>query len=336
MDYNSINTDKIQVLKDVKGEKERDWKGKKMRNTNLVGSLERLHLTSKVERAKDCGNYLEFKKFDDDTKKLHRAYFCKVRLCPMCAWRRSLKVFGQVSKIMDEMTKEKEYRFLFLTLTCKNVPADELTEQINLMFKAFQRLSQRKAFRKAVKGFFRALEITYNNDTDEYHPHFHIILAVKPYYFERKEYYIKHAEWRELWRKSLRVDYDPQVNIKAIKNDTSEKTAKAVAEVSKYTVKDDDYIIKNKDGEIDEIKTDELVSVLDRVLHRRRLVTFGGIFKELHKVLNLDDVEQSDDLINTDIDDEIRGDLNYIIETYSWNIGFKNYIKIAERQADTE
>ncbi len=223
MDYNSINTDKIQVLKDVKGEKERDWKGKKMRNTNLVGSLERLHLTSKVERAKDCGNYLEFKKFDDDTKKLHRAYFCKVRLCPMCAWRRSLKVFGQVSKIMDEMTKEKEYRFLFLTLTCKNVPADELTEQINLMFKAFQRLSQRKAFRKAVKGFFRALEITYNNDTDEYHPHFHIILAVKPYYFERKEYYIKHAEWRELWRKSLRVDYDPQVNIKAIKNDTSEK-----------------------------------------------------------------------------------------------------------------
>ncbi len=69
---------------------------------------------------------------------------------------------------------------------------------------------------------------------------------------------------------------------------------------------------------------------------KSRLVTFGGIFKELHKVLNLDDVEQSDDLINTDIDDEIRGDLNYIIETYSWNIGFKNYIKIAERQADIE
>ena len=58
----------------------------------------------------------------------------------------------------------------------------------------------------------------------------------------------------------------------------------------------------------------------------RRLTAFGGILKEYHKKLNLDDAEDGD-LVNTD-NEELREDLEYIIERYSWNIGYKQYLRV--------
>lgn len=77
--------------------------------------------------------------------------------------------------------------------------------------------------------------------------------------------------------------------------------------------------------------TDEVVDTLDTALHRKRLVSFGFVFKEVHKKLNLDDTEDGD-LKNTDNDDEIRSDLFSVILRYQWNIGIKNYklVEIAE------
>ncbi len=59
-------------------------------------------------------------------------------------------------------------------------------------------------------------------------------------------------------------------------------------------------------------------------LHRKRLTSFGFIFKDVHKNLNLDDTEDGD-LINTDNEEELREDLTEIILRYQWNVGFKNY-----------
>lgn len=62
-------------------------------------------------------------------------------------------------------------------------------------------------------------------------------------------------------------------------------------------------------------------------LKNRRLTAFGGEFKKVHKLLNLDDAEK-DDLINTDNEeDEIREDIESVIERYRWHIGIKQYIK---------
>lgn len=263
-----------------------------------------------------CGEYLEFAYESEESLqgKLHRAFFCKDRLCPMCAWRRTLKVFAQASAVMTEAT-EQGYKFIFLTLTVKNVKSDELDNTIKKMNDAFSKMRRRKKF-NSIKGFFKALEITYNKDTDEYHPHFHCILAVKPSYFKKN--YISQQEFTDLWKDVMDLDYTPIVHVEAFKAATKKELAKSTAEAAKYTVKDSDYLLKDKNNEIDINRTDKVVKTLVEALHGKRLIAWGGVLKDIHKQLNLDDSEDGD-LVITSVEDEAGA--AFIIRKYSWRVG---------------
>ena len=324
-----LSSDNIILQDKTSNGKINDWHGKKLNNEHLMDSYFRLQYFNKANRVKQCGSFLEFRRYHDDTLKLNKANFCKVRLCPICSWRRSLKIFGQVSKLMNEVTKDENIEFIFLTLTAKNCNGSELSDTIDLMMNGFKLLTKTKQFKSNVLGYFRALEVTHNLQTDSksydtYHPHFHCILAVDKYYF--KNNYINQATWTSIWKKALKIDYTPIVHVTRFKNHSGNGMAKAIAETAKYTVKDKDYIVKDDNDIVDEMLTDSAVEVLDKALSSRRLTAFGGLFKLLHKELNLDDPE-SGDLVNTD-NDEIRQDLDYVIERYLWNIGYKQYYKI--------
>lgn len=312
-----------------------DWQGKKLRTIELADSYRRLgeEFKSKQYRVSDCGTFLEFKRFiNDNSMKLNKANFCKVRLCPMCSWRRSLKIYGQVSKIMDEVVKNEDLEFIFLTLTTRNCEGQDLSNTIDNIFNAFNKMTKRVKFKKSVKGYFRALEVTHNLNImsdwfDTYHPHLHCILVVNKSYFKKPDIYITQEEWTSLWKDVLKVDYTPIVDVRRFKDRNGKGIEKSIAETAKYTVKSDDYIIKDDvTDEIIETLTDDAVLVLDKALANRRLVAFGGILKEYHKKLNLDDMEDGD-LVNTDNED-LREDLEFIIERYSWNIGYKQYYKV--------
>lgn len=306
-----------------------DWKNKKLTSLEVSNSYYRIYedlnlsrYKKKAYRVKDCGSFLQFKVFNDGRKKLHSGDFCKDRLCSMCNWRRSLKIYGQVSKIMDKLLDDKKYRFLFLTLTCKNVCGDDLSITLDTLFYAYKKLALKTKFKKSIKGWFRALEITHNLHDDTFHPHFHVILCVDSGYFKKSDLYITQDDWTRFWKDCMEVDYTPIVDIRTFKSSSNKDIGKSVAESAKYTVKDTDYIIKN-----DEEYTDRTVLTLDNAMYKRRLTAFGGIFKKLHKELSLDD-NIDGDLVNTNNDDEeIREDLNYIIESYKWNIGYSNYVK---------
>ena len=313
----------IEVLKDInKNGKDNNWKERKESNLKLADSYKRLGF-KKYYRVVDCSTFLEFGVTKSSNLKLLKANFCKVRLCPMCAWRRSLKIFGQVSKVMDYVERNYNYRYIFLTLTVKNCYGEDLKDTLDLMTKSFNKLSERKAFKQAVKGYFRSLEITYNKKDNTYHPHFHLILAVNKNYFTDDRTYLSQEKWTNLWKESLKVDYTPVVDVRRVKSKNKD-FGKVVAETAKYTVKADDYLIKDEDGKIDEELTDNVVKTLDKALHRKRLVSFGFIFKEIHKMLKLDDAEDGS-LENTDNEDKLRDDLTDIILRYQWNIGIKNY-----------
>ncbi|MGU9141323.1 protein rep [Clostridium perfringens] len=302
-----------------KNGKEIDWEGKKLKNLELAESYKRLGL-KKAYRVEECGTLLSFKIIDEDLKKLFKANFCKDRLCPMCTWRRSMKIFGQVSKVMDRALEDKEYRFLFLTLTVRNCTGEELSNEIDRMFNSLKLLFQRKEVKKIVIGFFRGLEVTYNEEYDTYHPHFHIILMVNKSYFKKSDKYLTQKDWTNLWKDCLKVDYTPIVNVKAFKTASKEQTRKSICEVAKYTVKDNDYLFEDIE------MTDNTVAILNNALKSRRLIAFGKKFRKIHKELNLDDAEKGD-LINTDVDDTIRPEIEEIIENYKWNFGVKQYFK---------
>lgn len=319
----NYKADRNGILKDInKTGKDNNWKERKKDNLNLADSYKRLG-EKKYYRVIDCSTFLEFGVTKTSSLKLLQANFCKVRLCPMCAWRRSLKIFGQVSKVMDQVEKNYNYRYIFLTLTVKNCYSEDLKDTLDLMTKSFNKLSERKAFKKAIKGYFRSLEITYNKQDNTYHPHFHLILAVNKSYFTDKDYYLSQENWTRLWKESLQVDYKPVVDVRRVKS-KDKNFSKIIAETAKYTVKSEDFLIKKEDGKIDEALTDEVVATLDKALHRKRLVSFGFLFKDIHRQLKLDDAENGD-LKKTDNEDELRDDLTDIILRYQWNIGIKNY-----------
>lgn len=273
----------------------------------------------KAQRLKECATELSFIPQDNGRMKLETANFCRVRLCPMCGWRRGLKVFAHTKSIMDGINSERQLSYILVTLTCKNVPGEELGATIDSFMIAWDRMIKCKRVKQAIKGFYRGMEITHNidfksKDYDTFHPHFHCVFAVNPSYFTSRDYITQH-EWTSLWKRSMRLDYTPIVDVRRIKGSTAE----AVSEVAKYAVKSADYIIP-EDWDL----TIDTVRLLDKVLNKRRFVAYGGIFKEWHKKLNLDD-EQDGDLVCFDSAHETKATVSKV--WYSWSTGYNQYIK---------
>lgn len=320
-----------EILKDYSSTgKERPWKLHKQENLQLVKIYKtarekniNLITDSRLFDLEHCADTLLFAENAEGKKKLKSANFCRLRLCPMCQWRRSLKMFGQVQTITDKiLERDKSTRFLFATFTVKNVDAENLETCINILNNKFLYLvSRNKTFAPAKKlkqnllGYLKAVEVTYNTKDKTYHPHLHVIFAVKSTFFKNKQNYMTKKEWIELWQQALGVDYKPQTDIRAIKSGT----AKAVAEVAKYPVKTAPILSLPDDEAVEVLKT------LTLSLHKKRFVAYGGIFKTIKQELKLTDVETDKDLVNVNTEQQER--FNAVIAVlFKYNFKFGCYI----------
>jgi plasmid rolling circle replication initiator protein Rep len=320
-----------EILKDYSSTgKERPWKLHKQENLQLVKIYKtarekniNLITDSRLFDLEHCADTLLFAENAEGKKKLKSANFCRLRLCPMCQWRRSLKMFGQVQMITDKiLERDKSTRFLFATFTVKNVDAENLETCINILNNKFLYLvSKNKTFAPAKKlkqnllGYLKAVEVTYNTKDKTYHPHLHVIFAVKSTFFKNSNNYMTKKEWIELWQKALNVDYKPQTDIRAIKTNTG----KAIAEVAKYPVKTAPILSLPDDEAVEVLKT------LTLSLNKKRFVSYGGIFKTIKQELKLQDVETDKDLVNTDIEQQER--FNAVTAVlFKYNFKFGCYI----------
>ncbi|HHW7839959.1 TPA: protein rep [Staphylococcus aureus] len=312
-----------ETLKDMtKNGKQRPWREKKIDNVSYADILEILKI-KKAYNVKQCGNILEFKPSDDGCLKLYKTWFCKSKLCPVCNWRRAMKNSSQAQKVIEEVVKEKpKARWLFLTLSTKNsISGEHLDQSLKEMSKAFNKLKMYAKVKKNLVGFMRSTEVTVNKKDGSYNQHMHVLLCVENSYFKNKENYITQVEWVKLWQKALQVDYKPVANIKAIKpNKKGDKDIQAaIKETSKYSVKSSDYLTGNHE------KDAEIVSDLEQGLHRKRMLSYGGLLKQKHKILNLDDAENGD-LIKTSDDDAITDEEEKAHSiTAIWNFEKQNY-----------
>ena len=275
------------------------------------------------ERINGCSGRLEFG-YDiaDDgipKLKLRRAFFCRVRTCPVCQWRRSLvwraKAFKFLPKVVEAYPK---HRFIYLTLTVKNCQIGDLRATLTRMNKAWAKLILRKKW--PAVGWIRSVEVT-RGKNDSAHPHFHCLLMVIPSYFSGKTYLSK-ATWAELWKESMQIDYDPIVDIRVVKpkKDGTQETLDAILDTIKYSVKPSDLIGDNRKG-IQE-KDREWLIELTTQLHKTRAVATGGILKEYLKDLENDEPV---DLIHVNEDGE-QEDATGISVIFDWQQKCKKYL----------
>ena len=311
------------TLKDIsKSGKQRPWKEKKIDNVSYSEILDILKL-KKAHNVKQCGSVLEFKPTEEGYLKLYKTWFCKSKLCPVCNWRRAMKNSYQAQRVIEEVVKEKpKARWLFLTLSTKNaIDGETLEQSLKHLTKAFDRLSRYKKVSKNLVGFLRSTEVTVNKNDGSYNQHMHILLCVESKYFRGSENYISQNEWVDLWQKALQVDYRPVANIKAIKpNKKGDKDIQAaIKETSKYSVKSSDYLTSNQE------KNQEIVKDLEQGLYRKRMLSYGGLLKQKHKILNLDDAEDGN-LINTSDEDKTTDEEEKAHSiTAIWNFEKQNY-----------
>lgn len=239
------------------------------------------------QRIDNCGGILVFtEKADlvtgDQVYKLKIARFCRVRHCPVCQWRKQMawraRFFDALPLIRQDYPTA---RFIFMVLTVKTCPLDELRDTLTWMNKSWELLSKRKVF--PAIGWLKTVEVTRSKD-DYAHPHFNALMMVPPNYFSRN--YLSHERWRELWRDCLKVNYLPQVNVQAIKpaKDPFDQAAadhlmKSLCETIKYSVKPSDLIGDPNDSEHLEFDRDWLLRLTGQ-LHKTRAVAVGGAFRK--------------------------------------------------------
>jgi len=289
-----------------------------------------------AERVENCATWLEFYVLGDK-RELKNANFCKLRLCPMCTARGAIVRARLLSRVMDTVEAEHPgMQYIFVTLTIRNVTGDNLGAALSQLTEGWRRLTNQRPIKLALKGWFRAIEITRNTEPGKwygtYHPHIHAIFAVEEDYFKRTAgKYLTHDDLVERWQQVLRVDYKPTVNVKATyekrrkkgqdkKPGEDEASRGAVLEAAKYATKDSDYLN-------DMISDEEAVQVVrdyTRALHHRRLTAFGGWMKDVAQRLQADDLDHVDLL--RDDDNIIREDMAEMVEEYGWHFGAGDYV----------
>jgi len=321
--------------------KDKPWDAHKDQSRQVSSIYTQAENEKYAERIWECSQSLEFRVLTDDKQqthlKLHSARFCRVRLCPVCQWRRSMMWRARFLKALPKICGDyPKGRFIFLTLTVRNCRLEDLRETIAWMNTSWLKMIKRKNF--PALGWIKCIEVTRSED-DMAHPHFHCLLMVNQTYFSRG--YISQADWSKMWKECLKVDYTPIVNIKRVKerkqkrkqivdsvNDSNVNNCNnttvdnpvddiiaGVLETIKYSVKPDD-LIGTKTAKT---SPQDWLAELTRQLHKTRSIALGGIFKEY---LSEDEPE---DLINADIEEETDLDeeeYNYIFE---WREVMKRY-----------
>lgn len=301
----SNSTDAL-ALSDL-SERDKPWDKHRSNADKVANHYRSSEFKQYARRIDFCSQLLDFCLVPDASEgelklKLSSARFCRVRTCPVCQWRRSLMWKAKAYKVLPKIVKDfPSYRWLFVTLTVKNCQITELKDTLIWMNKSWQRLTQLKAW--PAEGWLRSTEVTRGRDGSA-HPHFHCLLMVKPGYFGKN--YVKQAEWVEMWMRSLRINYNPVLDVQALKK--GQQPMQLVPELLKYCVKESDLVADR-----------EWFLELTQQLHKMKAVVVGGVLRQYLAELE----KEPEDLINEDKEGEGGLDEGHLY--FGWKRKVKKY-----------
>lgn len=229
-----------------------------------------------VGRLAVCGDFLMFLKSASGGHRLKKANLCENRFCPLCSNVRARKNAVIILELLQYAREIKKVEFIFVTLTAPNVTGDQLDEEITKFNKAFKELMRSKEFEKISKGYIRKLEVTYNQEANTYHPHFHIVVAVNKSYFTSRDY-INIEMLKQLWRKYKQDETIEAVDMQKVRMGS----IKEVMEMATYSAKSKDLF---ENGQ-------EVFDTFYNALRGKQEITYAGLFKDLKKLRDSGELE---------------------------------------------
>lgn len=214
---------------------------------------------------------------------------CRKRWCQTCNRIKTAELINGYKKPLQELQAEEN--LYFITLTTKTVKAGKLSDEIKKRYKAFTRIKDnlRKNYGIKLVGA-RKLEVTYNEVSNEYHPHFHFIQQGK-----------REAELlQKLWLEQFPQASDKAQDIRLIDANDSDN----LVEIFKYATKQ-------------AVKDTATAQALHNIYHalngKRTFQTYGKLKKVIEPKEAMDEINEADFIPTAD-------------DIYVYDIGLKDYL----------
>ena len=252
-DNKSYSLDTLEVTSDYcLTENHKTQYGRAIRKYHQIAKLKQIIDVVSEDRKK-----IYWKTYHCDRVKLQegtklKGSLCRKRWCQHCNRIKTAELLGAYHKPLQDLDT-----LFFVTLTAPTVKGRQLKSEIKKRYKAFTRIKDniRKTYNIKIEGI-RKTEVTYNEKTDKYHPHFHLIVK------GRREAELIQSLW---------LNQFDTANIKAQDiREIDTKDSNNLIEIFKYATKD---ITKNE-------TTARAMDTIYRALEGIRTIqTYGSIRK---------------------------------------------------------
>ncbi len=284
-----ISTDKKpEENPDTLTTKVNQWADHKKLAANVARKIAALGPDKKgrAERMANCAQQIVYQHCRDcDTYSVKRTNLCRDRFCPVCNWRLSLQRYVNMTRMIEHIGDNEGRSYSLITLTVQNCAAENLSLTLKLMADTWNRILQRKVMKEKAIGWARSVEVTYQPKDNTLHPHYHVIVC-----WEGQAH---HDSLIKAWLDSCAKD-GLIANIKGQEahslytryDDTGDAMTHAILETFKYACKSRD---------LSDMPLGTFRQLVD-ALAGKRLVAFGGIFKQAAQDLrvNMEEVEQDE------------------------------------------
>lgn len=162
------------------------------RQSVLNAFLQQPHLyADRARRLRSCGDNAWLYRHKTNRSVRLATNFCHDRWCPACQRSRRHTVATILTETVSaaaKQTPERGVSLLTLTIRASQQP---LPTQIRRLRHAFALLRRRAFFASRCSGGVVALEITFNKETLDWHPHLHVLMIAR---------YIRHEHLKQHWQ----------------------------------------------------------------------------------------------------------------------------------------
>jgi plasmid rolling circle replication initiator protein Rep len=218
------------------------WREHKLAKMALADGLQSIGKKSRADAIRKCCCTFRRLRFErGDIVKCDSE--CRDLVCPSGMMARGRRHYRRVAGAFDRyLGKVPGMQGLFVTLTMRNCASHELPTAIGRLIAACSRLVSSAAFKRAVRGWMRSIELTRNAQTGEWHAHVHFVWLVEraAYFRASSKIFITLEKLRALWGRCLRADYVPVVDIRelrGVQSPLSNEGRESLREVIKYQLK---------------------------------------------------------------------------------------------------
>ena len=319
---NSVNTQNTELKTNQK------WVEKKQKNAIIAQKMRKIGYMKRGERMSQCGDVLDYRYCSDcGTWYIKKANLCRDRFCPVCSWRLSLQRYNEMREVISiiNSTDNEITNWSLITLTCKNCDEGQVSETLSLMAKAWNLTKQQRDIKPHIVGWARSVEITYNEESKTFHPHYHCLIAwkngnsgtllVNKWLFACKKYKLT-ANVKAQNVSPVQHLRTKNVSQVEVSQELPEQFTKAILETFKYSIKTSD---------LEDMPLKAFKNLVEQY-GGKRLIAYGGIIK---------DVARAKKALEDDIIDDIQIDtckncgsneLEQLL--YKWSFGTKAYERI--------